>query len=156
MSELITYGMIRGKGYTVSATKGDSEYAIKGDFQLGGAVEPIPTANLSEYGSNELVKNSSIPSVPPTMTINFSGVLFGYDYALVTGTGLITGFIPLFSIQNGVITYNLPMMVYNSSTGQSQSVSSGIVSIYRKSGSSNWVFRTSFTVAKGSSISVNV
>ena len=63
--ELITYGMVRGKGYTVSVTKQDSEYAIKEDFQSGGAVGVIPLTNLSGYESNELIENSSIPSYVP-------------------------------------------------------------------------------------------
>ena len=33
--ELITYGMVRDKGYTVAAAKENNEYAIKQDFQIG-------------------------------------------------------------------------------------------------------------------------
>ena len=262
--ELITYGMVRAKGYLVSGTKQDSEYVIKQDFEIGGSIGPIPTANLSEYQSNELIENSSIPFSPyfhinpnksgkvymsnatikalsspsnlvsrmvsiglnkvnlpvtvgtptggtaslsigdtiyfygdpaggflvntplgsytiadkgvatitfpseggggidpePTnsMTINFSGVASGYTYAFVIGTGLLTGDIPILLLYNGAITYNIPMTVYNSNTGRSQEVSSGTVSIYRKSKriGSNWEFRMSFSVVKGSNISVNV
>ena len=156
-NELITYGMVREKGHTVAAAKENNEYAIRADFLSGGAVGLILNANLSEYESNELVKNSSIPSAPSSMTINFSGVLSGYSYAFITGTGLMTGLIPMVVLANGVITYNLPMAVYNSNTGQSQQMSSGIVSVYRKPTlGSNWALRTSFTIAQGSNISVNV
>ena len=153
--ELITYGMVRDKGHTVTADKENNEYAIRRDFELRGAVGRILNADLSEYDPYELIKNSSIPLNPPSMTINFSGVISNYSYAFITGTGTITGDIPILLLSNGAITYNIPMTVYNSNTGRSQKVSSGTVSIYRKS-SINWEFRTSFSVVKGSSISVNV
>lgn len=131
-------------------------WVLKASFTVRTHIVNIDLSGVG--GDPDPVDPDPVDPVPTdSMIINFSGVSSAYSYAFAIGTGFITD-LPTQLMLNGAITYNIPMTVYNTNTGRSQGVSSGVVSIYRKSIriGSNWEFRVSFSVVKGSNISVNV
>lgn len=131
--------------------------------------DPLTSFGNTSFGnyavSDKDVITITFPSGAPepdpdpnnSMIINFSGVTSGYDYSFVTGTGTITGNLPMQLLHNGAITFSIPIRAYNLDQNKMEYVDSGIVGIYKKPNSGgNWGLSGTFSVVKGSNISVNL
>lgn len=128
--ELITYGMVRGKGYAVSVTKQDSEYAIKQDFMEGGAVGLISTANLSKYESNELIENSSIPIYIPHFFVDSNKLGKLYMSNAVIGIASNPNNLVSRTVLPGLNRINFPTTVGTPSGGTATVSSGGTIYFY--------------------------
>lgn len=155
--ELITYGMIRDKNYTVPTNLDDSEYAIKADFELGGEIGLYAGLFLNNYDSMELLPDSAIPireeSKRFIIRSNKAGTVYLTNYSLRFNTNpdSLTSR-PVF-LGNNTIT--LPVTV-SRSTGGSASLDVGSrIYIYEKANLGNNLL-ANYIIVNGGTVTVTL